>query len=222
MSGDTRAGTISVAVETGAKKVFASALDWPGWSRSGKTEDAALAALAAYAGRYALVAKDVHAPFDPHDYDVIEHTGGGSGTDFGVPSAITELDHRAVGPDEAERQARLVEAAWARLDEVAATAPAELRKGPRGGGRDRDKMLAHVLEAEWYYAREMGIRVPQPAATDRAAIDALRSSMLDVLRRPSDGSPLAGRKWTSRYAARRVAWHSLDHAWEMEDRSAPG
>jgi hypothetical protein len=64
--------------------------------------------------------------------------------------------------------------------------------------------------------------VPQPAATDRAAIDALRSSMLDVLRRPSDGSPLAGRKWTSRYAARRVAWHSLDHAWEMEDRSAPG
>jgi hypothetical protein len=211
-----------VTVETGAKKVFASALDWPGWSRSGKTEDAALGALCTYAERYAAVAKEAGQAFEPRDYDVVEHTDGGSGTDFGVPSSITDLDHRAVDTAEAERQARLVEAAWLVLDRIAATAPAELRKGPRGGGRDRDKMLAHVFESDWYYAREMGIRVPQPAATDRAAIDAMRTAMLDGLRQPSDGSPLAGRKWTPRYAARRVAWHSLDHAWEMEDRSDPG
>jgi hypothetical protein len=211
-----------VTVETGAKKVFASALDWPGWSRSGKTEDAALAALSTYAERYAAVAKEAGQAFEPRDYDVVEHTDGGSGTDFGVPSSITDLDHRAVDTAEAERQARLVEAAWLVLDRIAATAPAELRKGPRGGGRDRDKMLAHVFESDWYYAREIGIRVPQPAATDRAAIDAMRTAMLDGLRQPSDGSPLAGRKWTPRYAARRVAWHSLDHAWEMEDRSDPG
>jgi hypothetical protein len=47
----------------------------------------------------------------------------------------------------------------------------------------------------------------------------MRSAMLDVLREPSDGSPLAGRRWTARYAASRIAWHALDHAWEMEDRS---
>ena len=47
----------------------------------------------------------------------------------------------------------------------------------------------------------------------------MRAAMLDVLRRPSDGTPLAGRTWTARYAARRIAWHALDHAWEMEDRS---
>ena len=211
-----------MTVETGAKKVFASALDWPGWSRSGKTEEAALAALSTYADRYAAVATEVGQAFEPRDYHVVEHTDGGSGTDFGVPSSITDLDHRAVDTTEAERQARLVEAAWLVLDRIAATAPAELRKGPRGGGRDRDKMLAHVFESDWYYAREIGIRVPQPAATDRAAIDAMRTAMLDLLRQPSDGSPLAGRKWTSRYAARRVAWHSLDHAWEMEDRSDPG
>jgi hypothetical protein len=46
--------------------------------------------------------------------------------------------------------------------------------------------------------------------------------MLEVLGRPSDGSPLADRKWTARYAARRIAWHALDHAWEIEDRSEPG
>ena len=45
--------------------------------------------------------------------------------------------------------------------------------------------------------------------------------MLEVLGRPSDGSPLADRRWTARYAARRIAWHALDHAWEIEDRSEP-
>jgi hypothetical protein len=222
MPDEAPAGTISVTVEAGAKKTFASSLDLPGWSRSGKTEEAALAALADYAPRYAVVARQAGEPFEAVSYDVIERTGSGSGTDFGVPSSITDLDHRPIDGAGAEREARLVEAAWAVLDEVAATAPAELRKGPRGGGRDRDKMLAHVFEAEWYYAREMGVRVPQPAANDRAAIDAMRAGLLAVLRRPSDGSALAGRKWTPRYAARRIAWHSLDHAWEMQDRSETG
>lgn len=221
MSAEARDRKIAVTVETATKKCFASALDWPGWSRSGKTEEAALAALRDYADRYAQVAREAGEAFDPRKYDVVERTSGGSGTEFGVPSSITELDHRSVEAAEAERQARLVQAAWAILGRSAATAPAELRKGPRGGGRDRDKMLAHVVEADWYYAREMGIRIPQPAATDHAAIAAMHASMLDVLRAPSDGSPLAGRKWTPRYAARRVAWHSLDHAWEMEDRAEP-
>jgi hypothetical protein len=43
--------------------------------------------------------------------------------------------------------------------------------------------------------------------------------MLVVLRTPSDGSPLARRRWTTRYAAHRIAWHALDHAWEIEDRT---
>ena len=89
-------------------------------------------------------------------------------------------------------------------------APAELRKGPRGGGRDRDKMIGHVVESEWYYAREMGLREPRPGWDDRPAIEALRASMLEILRRPSDGSPLADRTWPPRYAARRIAWHALD------------
>ena len=129
----TRAGTIVVTVEAGAKKVFASALDWPGWSRSGKTDEAALTALAAYADRYAVVAREATEPFEAGAYEVVEHTGGGSGTDFGVPSSITDLDHRPADSPEADRQSRLVAAAWVVLDRVAAGAPAELRKGPRGG-----------------------------------------------------------------------------------------
>ncbi len=218
--------SIAVTVEAAPKKAFATAVDWPGWSRSGKTEDLAVEALVAVAPRYAVVAREAGEALPPEADDlegieVVERTGGGSGTEFGVPSAIGDLDRRPVTAEEAARLARFVEAAWAVLDRVAASAPAELRKGPRGGGRDRDKMIGHVAEADWYYAREIGVRRKHPDPTDRAPVEALRAAMLEVLREPSDGSPLAGRKWTTRYAARRIAWHALDHAWEMEDRSEP-
>jgi len=217
----TRAGTVAVGVEATPKKAFATAVDWPGWSRSGKTEELAVTALADYARRYAIVAEEAGVPFEPGDYEVVERTGGAGGTDFGVPSAITDLDRRPLDAAEAERRARIVAAAWAVFARVAAGAPAELRKGPRGGGRDRDKMVGHVIEAEGAYAHEMGIKMKQPDPTDPAADALLRTAMVDVLREPSDGSALAGRKWTTRYAARRIAWHALDHAWEMEDRSDP-
>src|SRR6187402_2092147 len=117
-------GTIAVSIEATPKKAFATAVDWPGWSRSGKTEELAVAALADYAPRYAIVAKEAGLPFDPGAYEVVERTGGGGGTDFGVPSSITDLDRGPMDATEAERQARLVEAAWTVFARVAAGAPA--------------------------------------------------------------------------------------------------
>jgi hypothetical protein len=217
---------IECAEETGAKRLFRWAVDWPGWCRSGKDADLALEAFVAYAPRYAIVAAEAGLDFPSapgavtiRDVQTVESVPGGSGTDFGVPSAITGSDRRPTTAAEAERLARLVEAAWTVFDRVAAAAPAELRKGPRGGGRDRDKMIGHVIEADHYYAREVGVRLPQPSPDDRGAVAAERAAILDVLRLPSDGSPLADRKWTARYAARRIAWHALDHAWEIEDRT---
>lgn len=212
---------IAVTIESTSKRAFARALDWPGWSRSGKTEGLALAVLTSAAPRYAPVAELAGEPFAPDSYDVVDRVPGSAGTDFGVPSVITDAERRPVSAGDADRLARLVVAAWTTLDRVARAAPAELRKGPRGGGRDRDKMLAHVIEAEWAYARELGIKGQHPDPMDRAAVDALRDAMLEVVRQPSDGSPLAGRRWTTRYAAGRIAWHVLDHAWEMEVRSDP-
>ena len=80
-------------------------------------------------------------------------------------------------------------------------------------------MVRHVVEADAAYAREIGLKLKEPDAFDRKAVKAMRDQMLAVLRQPSDGSPLAGRRWTARYAAHRIAWHALDHAWEMQDRS---
>lgn len=214
---------IAIAIETSPKKTFAIAIDWPGLSRSGRTVPAALGAVTAYAPRYAAVAARAGESFATGavDVEVVEANAGGSGTEFGVPSRVTDADRRPTTPAAGERLARLVVAAWSTLDEVASVAPEELRKGPRGGGRARSQIVAHVDDAEWYYAREMGIRVPQPPPSDRPAVAALRAAMLDVLRQPSDGTPLANRRWTIRYAAHRIVWHALDHAWEIEDRSDP-
>jgi hypothetical protein len=215
---------ILVSVEASPKKVFATAMDWPGWSRSGKTEELALEALATYGPRYAVVAREAGIAFQPPaagEFEVVERVDGGGGTAFGVPSVVTELDRRPVSKDEAQRLAGLVEAAWAVFDRVVAGALAELRKGPRGGGRDRDKIVGHVVESDGYYARELGLRIPVPDPMDGDAVHVQRASMLEVLAQPSDGSHLAGRSWTLRYAARRIAWHAIDHAWEIEDRSDP-
>jgi hypothetical protein len=203
-------------VEAADKKVFVSAVDWPGWSRSGKTEALAVEALLAAAPRYAKVARAAGVEFatDGLEVEPVEQQAGDASTTFGVPGAIGDEDRRPVSADEALRFAALVEAAWAEFDRVAAAAPESLRKGPRGGGRDTSKIVDHVNGADESYASVMGIKGIGDVAARRAAV-------LDVLRQPSDGSPIAGRKWPPRYAARRVAWHALDHAWEIEDRSEP-
>ena len=213
---------IDLGEETGTKRTFVWALDWPGWCRVSKDTALAIESLIEHGPRYAVVARQAGLELPEVSavkLHALETVPGGAGTDFGVPSALTDHDRLATTAAEARRLASLVEAAWIVFDRVAADAPPELRKGPRGGGRDRDKMIGHVIEADHAYAREMGVKLPTPSFEDRAAVEAERAAMLDVLRRPSDGSPLAGRRWMPRYAARRIAWHALDHAWEMEDRT---
>ena len=210
--------TIRVLIETTPKKVFASALDWPGLSRGGRDEVAALEALSAKLPRYAEIAETAGQPFalDDVTFEVVERIPGDAGSAYGIPSMVASADREPTAPAEAERQAALVEAAWDAFDRISAAAPEELRKGPRGGGRDRTKMVDHVNGADTAYAWAIGRK---HQATDRAGIKAMRADVLAVLREPSDGSPIAGKKWPPRYAARRIAWHALDHAWEIEDRT---
>jgi hypothetical protein len=208
----------------GSKRVFACALDWPGWCRSGRTEELALQTLADYAPRYAPVAELAGIPFPAtagDDFEVVERLPGSATTDFGAIDKAAGADAEPLDAAEAERLTALVTASWVMLDRVVATSPAELRKGPRGGGRDRDKMVDHVLGAEAGYARMIGVRHRQPAIDDTAAIKALRDDIVAVLRAPWDGTPLVPKGWPPRYAARRIAWHVLDHAWEMQDRADP-
>jgi hypothetical protein len=212
--------TIGVAIEAAPKKSFATSVDWPGWSRSGRTEALAIETLAAYAERYAFVPRLAGEAFDDPEHlqlEVVERSEGGGMTEFGVPGAVTNHDRRSVSAAEADRLARIVEAAWRTFDAVVAATPGDLRKGPRGGGRNTTKIVGHVIGSDHGYARELGLRLPEPDPTDAAGVSAIHAAILDVLRRPSDGSPIV-RRWTTRYAAHRIAWHALDHAWEIEDR----
>jgi hypothetical protein len=211
-----------VYIEAGSKRVFACAFEWPGWCRSAKDEAGALETLAAYAERYTPVARRAGVRFDPKTAGrlrVVERIKGSANTDFGVPHEIAKADTIALPIAEAQRMSSLVKAAWVIFDEVVAKAPAELRKGPRGGGRDRDKIREHVVGADGVYARKLGVQVGVPAPDDMPAVRKFREAMLEELEKPSKGQPLVEKGWPQRYAARRIAWHALDHAWEIEDRS---
>ncbi|HVF19994.1 MAG TPA: hypothetical protein VNA14_07115 [Mycobacteriales bacterium] len=197
-----------VYLERGKTWVFACTIEWPGWCRRGRGDEAALEALRSYADRYAQVAGD---GFRPGTLVVIGEVPGSVTTDFGAPDGRGPWDDDPLTKREADRQAGLLEAAWSRLDDVVATAPASLRKGPRGGGRDRDAVAEHVREAERSYGRMIGVRVPPrtPWPEQHAEISAAIRSRTSEAR------------WPLRYAVRRIAWHVLDHAWEIEDRSDP-
>ena len=209
---------IPVYLEVGGKRTFASAAGWPGWCRSGKNEQAALEALAAYVPRYAAVAKLAKVPFPAGApaFTVVERLAGNATTDYGAPSIPANDESKPMTPQQAQRMRDLLEACWTYLDKVIANAPAELRKGPRGGGRDRDAMFDHVLGAEMEYAKRIGVRLKQPDGRDRAAVRAFRKAIRDGIDKPHPDT-----KWPVPYAVRRIAWHALDHAWEIEDRSKP-
>jgi hypothetical protein len=195
---------IRVYLECGQKWTFACALDWPGWCRRAKGDEAAVEELLAYADRYAAVGT----PLPSGEPTIVGRVTGNATTDFGAPAVATEWDLEALDDTELDRQLHLLTQIWGYFDEVVAAAPAALRKGPRGGGRDRDDVRRHVMEAERSYAPKAGARVPP-----RTAWEQQRAMIAEAVRRREDG------QWPARYLIRRTAWHVLDHAWEIEDRS---
>lgn len=223
-----------VYLEIGDKRTFASAVDWPGWSRSGRTREEALGALVAAALRYAAVARRAHVAFAPprsvDDLVVVAKRTGGGGTDFGVPGVPASTDGERLAPPDLTRWRGLLRAAWATWDAAAeAAVGVTLRTGPRGGGRTLAKMRTHVLEAEEAYLHQLGSRSPASAkgAGEDERLASVRDAAvaaLELLAR-SEALPDPNRvrkTWSPRYFVRRSTWHALDHAWELEDRSSPG
>jgi hypothetical protein len=196
-----------VYFEEGKNSVFAAAIDWPGWCRRAKTTDLALEALRDYRERYAAV---LSVPFQPGKLEVVGSVVGNATTDFGAPGVDTPWDLEVITSRDLQRQVTVLSDCWAYFDAVVDSAPSELAKGPRGGGRDRDGVVAHTREAERHYCSKLGTRVPPrtPWADQRAVVTAALLA----------GSPEGA--WPSRYSLRRLAWHVIDHAWEIQDKSA--
>ena len=214
--------SLRVVLEVAERRAFASALDWPGWSRGAKTPDEALQALLAYTARYARVAGRAKVAFSPpvtlRGFEVVERLGGGGGTEFGVPSSPAAAEDAPLTARDVKRLVSLLEAAWATFDAAADGARGlKLRLGPRGGGRQVPKMVEHVREAEAAYLHQLGTKVAERGMAElrRDFVETFIARAEDrELPRPNK----VKRPWTPRYAARRSAWHALDHAWEIEDR----
>jgi hypothetical protein len=219
----------AIYLESGAKRTFASAVEWPGWSRGGRSEQVAIAALAAYGARYKAVVRSAAptfvAPNDTSEFKIVKRLKGNAGTDFGVPSLGLPSDDEPIAAAELERLTRILEACWSAFDRAAKSAKGlELRKGPRGGGRDLEKMIGHVVEADQAYMAQLGARPPKAAAGHAIRPSDLHDAMLKAFRARVRGRPFAEPRntknpWTPRYFARRVGWHVLDHTWEIEDRA---
>lgn len=214
---------IRVMLEIGPKnkKVVAVAPDWPGLERGAKTGEAAIERLFAYLPRYANVATSagLEAEFAAITaVEVVEHYPGTGSTDFwGVSFAFSDIDRQAVSSEELERELTLMQACWAFFDDVRARVSAELQKGPRGGGRDRDHIVRHTFGAEQGWAKKLGVLTPHGAMLTDAGLQAHRDAYCSAIRAfHSQGQP--ARTWPLRFLIRHTAFHTMDHAWEMEDK----
>jgi hypothetical protein len=221
--------SVDIYLEVGKQRTVVGALAWPGWCRIGRNEQAAVEAFVAYGVRYTRVLQAANIAFTPPnslaELSVVERLAGNASTDFGIPEAVPAYDHMPIDTVEVKHLQALLGACWQAYDtaEQAATGK-QLRLGPRGGGRDLEKMAGHVLEAEAAYIARLAWKLPkqvggstaeQRSRTRQAALDALAAAARGEL--PSHG-PRGGTFWLPRYFVRRAAWHILDHAWEIEDR----
>jgi hypothetical protein len=220
---------MNIYLEIGQKKVFAAALDWPGLARPGRDQPTALQSLYDYAPRYAHILQstnlDFHAPADPTAFTIIERLPGDATTDFGALGAIPSADTQPVTDDDLQRFQILLHAYWQAFDATVQNAIGrELRKGPRGGGRELDAIIEHVLGADASYLSSLGWKFKQPKdASLTEQLPQLRQAILEGLAASIRGEipptgPRGGLRWPPRYFIRRSAWHLLDHLWEIQDR----
>lgn len=224
------ANPIEVYLEIGQTRTFAVALDWPGWCRSGRDEASALQALCDYAPRYARALQATQLgfrpPSEPSALVVVERLTGDATTDFGAPSLILSRDTAPVDPTELQWWQAVLPACWQAFDAAVQAATGQsLKKGPRGGGRELAKIVQHVRDVDAAYLRSLGGRVKLSDADEPGeAFARVREAILTTLGAAARGEvpahgPRGGVRWPPRYFVRRLAWHELDHAWEIEDRA---
>lgn len=221
---------IDIYLEVGQKRVFAGALDWPGWCRSGKDEHSALQALFEYGPRYARLLRTTRlgfkAPASVSEFAVVERLRGNVTTDFGAPGLAPSADEDPVDDEELKRFQKLLNACWRAFDRaVEAAAGKTLSTGPRGGGRQLEGILQHLLDSDTGYLNALGWKFKMDTKDDLSKqLELLREAILEGLAASAHGEipatgPRGGKRWRPRYFVRRLAWHVVDHVWEIEDRA---
>ena len=102
---------------------------------------------------------------------------------------------------------------------MAAWVSAEIRKGPRGGGRDRDQIIRHTIRTESEdFAKRLGLRVAEGGALTPKGLRDYRETYVASMRAYNAGEGKRMRSWNLPFQIRHSAFHVMDHAWEMEDK----
>ena len=178
--------------------------------------------------RYAAVCNQADIPFDGTSasagFEITERVTGSAMTDFGALDVAPALDSKPITAAKLGRLTTLTRAAWQMFEQAATTAPRVLRKGPRGGGRDRDAIIEHVSQTEVLHARMPGIKERPLLPGDIAAVTRLRARILaeiEASATAAHGADLPRSRRPALFVARRTAWHAVDHAWEIQDRKEP-
>jgi hypothetical protein len=217
---------VRAVIERGpkGKRSVAFSLDWPGWSRGAKTAEIALETLEAYRERYRPVTllAGLSREFDAAGpLEIVEDKVGTGSTDFwAISFSPAATEQGPMGEAELERAITLLRACWTYFDGVAARVSAEMRKGPRGGGRDRDRIIRHTIRTESEnFAKQVGLRIQEGAALTPDGLRQHRETYLAAMRAYNAGEiERRMRSWTLPFLIRHSAFHALDHAWEMEDK----
>jgi hypothetical protein len=217
---------VRTVVERGpkGKKSVAFALGWPGWSRGARSPELALETLASYRDRYRPVAElaRMAREFDAAGpLEIFEDRVGTGSTDFwGISFSPCSAEQGPMGEAELERAITLLRACWAFFDDVSARVSFEMRKGPRGGGRDRDQIIRHTIRTESEdFAKRVGLRIPEEGALSPDGLRQHREAYVAAMRAYNAGEvERRMRSWTLPFLIRHSAYHTLDHAWEMEDK----
>ncbi len=217
---------VRTVVERGPKdkRSVAFSIDWPGWSRGAKTAELALETLESYRERYRPVASlaGMSRDFDAAGpLEIVEDRVGTGSTDFwGISFSPSATEHGPMSEAELARGITLLRACWALFDRVAARVSPEMRKGPRGGGRDRDQIIRHAIRTESEdFAKQVGLRIQERAALTPDGLRQHREAYVAAMRAYNAGEVTRRmRSWTLPFLIRHSAFHTLDHAWEMEDK----
>ena len=217
---------VRTVVERGpkGKKAVAFAVDWPGWSPGGEDPrvgaGAARVVSRAGTGRSPLRPAWPTSSTPPGPCEVVEDRVGTGSTDFwGISFSPSGLEHEPMDDTEIDRKIGLLRACWGFFDAVAARVSAEMRKGPRGGGRDRDQIIRHTVRTESEdFAKRLGLRVPEGGALTPKGLHDYRATYVATMRAYNAGEGQRMRSWNLPFLIRHSAFHTMDHAWEMEDK----
>jgi hypothetical protein len=221
---------VRTVIERGpkGKKSVAFSLDWPGWNRGAKSPEIALETLESYRDRYRPIAA-IAGMADAFDaagpLEVIEDRVGPGSTDFwGISFAPSSTETEPMTEAELDRKIAILQACWTFFDGVAARVSEEMRKGPRGGGRDRTRIIRHTIRTESEdFAKQVGLRIPEEGALTPDGLRQHRETYIAAMRAYNAGEITKRmRSWNLPFLVRHSAFHTLDHAWEMEDKDLTG